>query len=51
MNDLLQYARKVEGDMYEAAKDKVEGLLHFTVYFLDIALTSSTYYFVCGFLI
>jgi len=23
MNDLIQYARKVEGDMYEAAKDKV----------------------------
>ena len=24
MNDLIQYARKVEGDMYEAAKDKVQ---------------------------
>jgi len=23
MNDLIQYARKVEGDMYEAAQDKV----------------------------
>jgi len=31
MNDLIQYARKVEGDMYEAAKDKVLLVVHFTV--------------------
>jgi len=31
MNNLVQYARKVEADMYEAAKDRVSYLSHISV--------------------